>query len=209
VAQPISAKPLLTEIAVSGGAAALVAFGTGRYLGDTDLSNADRQSIYVIKDALLGTDGGNFRDAASNLVALDLVTDGTGNRVLNGTPTIDWTSKNGWYVDLDQSDRERIYLDATPVGSGVIAFASVIPNGDPCSAGGSSWVYEFNLERATLLQATSYNSAIVGIGRVVDSSGPRTLVTTVGGLDKSTNRIPGGSLPPGSVKRTSWRELLD
>ncbi|MFM2068511.1 MAG: hypothetical protein RLZZ584_3420, partial [Pseudomonadota bacterium] len=179
--QPITAKPMLTEIVVGAGSASLVSFGTGRYLGDTDLTDATVQSIYVVKDALLGTGLGDLRGGTSGMVQRNLAPDRTLVAVPAPAP-LDWTTSNGFHIDLTLSARERIYLDAVPVVPGVMSVASTIPNGDPCSAGGESWIYDIELNGGLLQQATHYDVPIVGLGRVVSASGPRDLVTTQDGL---------------------------
>jgi type IV pilus assembly protein PilY1 len=203
--QAITAKPLLTEIVVGAGTAALISFGTGRYIGDTDLTDATMQTIYTVKDALLGTGLGALRSTSANLVQETL---GSNRKLLN-PPAIDWTASNGWYVDLSLSTRERVYLDATPVVPGIISVASTIPNGDPCSTGGESWIYDFDLKAGTLTQATHYDVSVVGLSRVVSISGARDLVTTQDGLGTPPPPPPPPTSTSYQTRRTSWRELQD
>ncbi|MEY2690237.1 MAG: hypothetical protein RL375_4437 [Pseudomonadota bacterium] len=209
VPQPITSKPVLSEVTdSSGNRIALVSFGTGRYLGTNDLTDATRQTIYTVKDALLATGVGNLHQTSARLVERTLDAD----RKLTSTTDIDWSAQNGWYVDLaspTRSDRERVYLDGTPLAAGIIGFASTVPNGDPCSAGGESWLYEFDVLAGKITQVTHYSSMVVGLGRVDTVSGVQGLVTTTDGLGDPPPRNPN---PPGNAfvtKRTSWRELQD
>jgi type IV pilus assembly protein PilY1 len=206
--QPITSKPVLSEISVGGNKVALVSFGTGRYLGNNDLTDSTRQTIYSVKDSLLATGVGTLRSPTAKLVRRFLDAD----RKLTNPQPIDWPAQNGWFVDLDsvtRSDRERVYLDGTPLSSGVIGFASTVPNGDPCSAGGESWLYEFDVQGGLVTQVTHYGTTIVGLGRVETVTGVQGLVTTVDGLGDPPPRSNSVLPPPSLVKRTSWRELQD
>ena len=203
--QPITGKPVLSEVVTGGGLKLpIVSFGTGRYLGDGDLTDAARQSIYFVKDTLAATGHGPLRGVNANLVQRRL----NSSRALIDPLVIDWNFNNGWYVDLTASDRERVYLDGAPIAAGIVGFASTVPNGDPCKAGGESWLYEFDILNGLISQVTHYNSMIVGLGRIVDT-GVQGLVTTQDGLGSPP---PKTLNPPGSafiIKRTSWRELQD
>lgn len=209
VVQPITSKPVLSEVTdTSGNRIPLVSFGTGRYLNSDDLTDATRQTIYTVKDALLASGVGDMHLSTARLVQRNLDAD----RKLTSSAPIDWSAQNGWFVDLDsstRSERERVYLDGTPLAAGIIGFASTVPNGDPCSAGGESWLYEFNVLAGTITQVTYYGTMIVGLGRVDTVSGVQGLVTTTEGLGEPPPKNPN---PPGNAfvtKRTSWRELQD
>ena len=157
-------------------------FGTGRLVNTGDLSSTGVQSIYAIKDALqssgIGGSGATqvaLRDTASNLVKQTLNAD----RTISPASAVDWTAQNGWYVDLLLSAGERAVLDGVPLGDGVIAYASSVPNSDPCSGGGTSYLYQFTVGSGALAAKTlSYGSLLVGIGRIVDSNGKVSVVTT-------------------------------
>ena len=49
----------------------------------------------------------------------------------------------GWYLDFDTEAGERVH-QAPFLRVDRIIFATVTPNEDPCSAGGSSWIYELD-----------------------------------------------------------------
>lgn len=205
--QPITTKPILYELTNGGTRTAVVAFGTGRYLGSDDLTNTDVQSIYAIKDSLTATGLGNLHSAGAGLVRQTL----NASRLVASPATVDWTASNGWYVDLDQSSKERVNVDGTPLAVGVIGFASTVPTGDACDQGGRSYLYQFNMTTGNVVKVDSYNALIVGIGRVVSING--TVSGTVTKQDRTfetseSPRISGGP-SSGNVKRTSWRELVD
>ncbi|NJM11550.1 MAG: hypothetical protein HC889_06410 [Synechococcaceae cyanobacterium SM1_2_3] len=47
--------------------------------------------------------------------------------------------KRGWYLDLTLNAGERVVSDALILGSRFI-FTSILPDPDPCEAGGKSWL---------------------------------------------------------------------
>ena len=212
--QPIVGMPLLTEITTNGVATAIISFGTGRLTNIGDLASTGVQSIYAIKDTLQATGIGGSGDTQvalrhrdANLVQQTLVTS-TGTRRVDPVNPVDWSLQNGWYVDLSLSSGERVVLDGVPLGSGVLAYASSIPNSDPCSSGGSAWLYQFDIGKGSVLAATSYSSLLVGIGRTVDSKGNISVVATARDQSLSLAASSAGvTTKSNRVRRTAWREL--
>lgn len=202
--QPIVSKPVLTELMVNGTPVAIVAFGTGRLINTGDLASTTLQSIYAVKDALNDTSLGPLRNPAAALVREQL---GSDRRLVNPQP-IDWRTHNGWYVDLDQTSGERITLDGIPLGSGLIAFVSTVPNSDPCSTGGRSYLYQFQMLSGTIDRVDVSDSLIVGAGRVIDSAGLISAFVTT--RNQRTALTPAGKTEPkksNTLRRTAWREL--
>ncbi|WP_251973130.1 pilus assembly protein [Sphaerotilus microaerophilus] len=205
--QPITTKPVLTEIRAGTGKVAVVAVGTGRFLDESDLSDATLQSIYAVKDSLtdLGDTGlGVLRSDEANLVKQTLGS----NRRITTPASVDWTAKNGWYVDLDQSARERVVVDGLPLANGVLAFASSIPVTAMCTAGGTAYLYQFDLGLGTVLDGKGYDSLISGLGRIT-APDLKVLVTLKKGPPETTTVSTLGGSPPLPAKRSSWRELVD
>lgn len=204
--QPITAKPLLSEISSGGTRYAVISFGTGRYLGTNDLSDTTLQSIYSVKDSLASTGLGVLRDTGALLVKQTLGS----NRKVTTPASVDWAAKNGWYVDLDQSARERVFVDGVSVDTSVIAFASSVPGSDICVPGGNSYLYEFNLLSGVVNTVLGASTMIVGLSSEEHPDGSRGTVAT--GLDGNitvTPRTTGASIGPGNVRRSSWRELIN
>jgi type IV pilus assembly protein PilY1 len=121
---------------------------------------------------------------------------------------VDWNAQNGWYVDLNQASGERVALDGIPLASGLIAFASTVPNSDPCGNGGKSYLYQFLLTSGRVSDVETSNSLIVGVSRVMDSTGrvsafftkrDQTMQLKAAGVDPQR--------PPNKLRRTAWREL--
>jgi len=202
----------------------VVYVGTGRLLGSSDLQDpatlvppedrAFQQTVYGFKDT--GGDLGNLRLPAANLVQQTLsVIDATTRTISNNA--VDWSTKNGWYVDLNpsnQSPGERVTIDPQLV-RGVLLVATNQPNIEPCSAGGDSFVYQFDYRSGSYVASaaaqvvgTKLSSALVaGVvvyrlpsGQLKYSAIDVTGKKTVGGIN------PGGGGTIG--KRVSWRELI-
>lgn len=154
-AQPITAKPLAVRHPNGG---LVILFGTGRYLGATDVTTTDQQTFYGIWDSdpsatpptitrttlqqqTITTlpdliNGQTFRVSSATEICWigDTCTDSGGN-TFTGT-------KRGWYVDLPGltlRPAERVTSDPLLVGQNVV-FTSLAPSSDPCDFGGTSWL---------------------------------------------------------------------
>lgn len=210
-AQPITAKPVLTEATVNGTGVPIISFGTGRMLGLTDLTDTTRQSIYSVKDNLGATGLGVLRTTATS----GLVSQALGsNRQITSPKTVDWSTQNGWYVDLDQpaagTPRERVHLDGMPLSAGVLAFVSTEPIDDACSQGGKSYLYQFDLASGAVLGVTSLDSIVVGLSRVVGKGDKVSAIVTTQKQEVKLQASGGSVLPTNfSIRRSGWRELMD
>jgi type IV pilus assembly protein PilY1 len=182
----------------------VISFGTGRMLNSTDLTSTGLQTIYAIRDTLTATGLGPLRDANAKLVRQVL----NSNRLIDPVQSVDWNTQNGWYVDLNQSSGERVSLDGVPLSSGLIAFASTVPNGDPCGNGGKSFLYQFLLTSGDVRDVEASSSLIVGVSRVMDSTGRVSAFFTKG--DQSMQLKAAGvdsSARSNTLRRAAWREL--
>jgi type IV pilus assembly protein PilY1 len=202
--QPITGKPVLTELVNDNVPVTIISFGSGRLLNSADLTSTGLQTIYSIRDTLGSTGLGPLRDPNAKLVRQEL----NSSRRLDQAQSVDWNAQNGWYVDLNQSIGERVSLDGIPLASGLIAFASTVPNGDPCGNGGSSYLYQFLLTSGDVRDVEVSNSLIVGVGRVMDSTGRVSAFFTK--RDQSTQLKAAGagiSNRSNALRRAAWREL--
>ena len=202
----------------------VVYVGTGRLLGVSDLQDpatlvppenlAYQQTVYGFKDT--GADLGNLRLSAAKLVQQTIsIVDGNTRTISNNA--VDWSTQNGWYVDLNpanQSPGERVTLDVQLV-RGVLLVATNVPKAEPCSAGGVSWTYQFDYKSGSYVASaaaqvvgTKLSQALVaGVvvyrlpsGQLKYSAIDVTGKKSVGGIN------PGGG---GNIgKRVSWRELI-
>lgn len=156
VRQPITSAPSLMTHPEGG---VMVLFGTGRYLGSTDLTNTDKQTYYGIWDQ--ESDGANGKPAKSfsSVARSELLPQQFDSTVvINGelyrtSSDTDMTTQRGWYIDLPDlltgSGSERVYEDSA-LYKGLIVFGSKVPAQadptatiEPCSIappGGRSWV---------------------------------------------------------------------
>jgi type IV pilus assembly protein PilY1 len=203
-AQPITAKPVLTELFTNNTPIAVVSFGTGRLLNNGDLSTKSLQTVYSVRDALDGVGLGELRRDTARLVPQTL----NAQRLLDAPQSVDWGAQNGWYVDLSVLPGERITLDGVPLGSDLIAFASTAPNSDPCGNGGSAFLYQFQLPSGRVNAVVESSSLIVGVSRVMDSTGKVSAFYTR--RDQSTDLKAAGAFDgggPRTLRRAAWREL--
>lgn len=156
--QPITSKPLAIRHPEGG---LIILFGTGRYLGGSDVLTTTKQTFYGIWDkdpsatpatipdrtrlqpqAFINAqtlDGQTFRTSSATSLCWDggTCTDLNGNTVTG--------NRLGWYIDLPGkigvtgAPAERVTSDPLLVGPNVV-FTSIGPSNDPCEFGGSSWL---------------------------------------------------------------------
>lgn len=205
--QPITTKPELAEIKIGGSPKRVILVGTGKYLGDADLSTTGLMSLYAIKDDLVSPPYGNFR--SNSAVVQQQFSGGSGSRQI--TYTAMQSSNIGWYMDLDAEARERINVDPKyQMGWWVVP--ANIPEANVCNVGGKSWVYFIDPWPQTSGAAKPDslvkigNALVVGINVVKLPNGK--LVTIVTTSDAKYPAV-GNPEPPGAnaVRRLYWREL--
>jgi type IV pilus assembly protein PilY1 len=210
--QPISAKPMTVEI--SGKPVVVVA--TGRYMGDTDITDSTQHSIYAIKDTLTSTGWGDVRNS-TQFVQQTLSLNGSEANATEASVSsnsVDWALKGGWRIDLPHA-RERIFSNMG-LQLGTLAIGTAIPSGDACASGGSSWRYYLNVGTGSAVASNPVGvrwsplALIVGISWIKDTNGNVRII-----YQNSDSKIL-SEVPPtapssgsGSVHRTSWRELAD
>lgn len=209
--QPITTRPETIEI--SGKAVIIV--GTGRYLGTDDISDATQNTLYAVKDPLTNTNLGDVR--ASNTMVRQTFTVTGNNATITNNP-VNWSTKNGWWVDLPNTAaigtaKERIVTDMA-LQFGTLSIGTAIPNGDACSSGGSSWRYYLNASDGTGLESVAGNlwsesSLIVGQSWVKLENGETRILRQGSDGTIRTERPPGGGGDAGAAHRVSWRELAN
>jgi type IV pilus assembly protein PilY1 len=209
--QPITIKP---ELADNGGVAEVMV-ATGRYLGTSDLSNTDQQSIYALKDNLTSTGLGLARTSGvlvKQTLTATYLKNGVSYRQGAGS-AVDWSTKAGWYVDLNpanESPGERVNTDMSFQQKTLAVFSNV-PDPNACNVGGYAFTYYLDYVNGIVPAdggiKDSSNSLIAGTTQIMDSSGKtHTIIThTDGSVTIQSDAIPPPPLGPG--RRTSWREL--
>ncbi|EQD75444.1 type 4 fimbrial biogenesis protein PilY1, partial [mine drainage metagenome] len=242
VTQPITTKPVVT-LAPPGAPAGslLVMFGTGQFLGTPDLTTTATQSFYGVLDQTPpgGTPPAN-PPGISKLVQ-QVLTDTTYSytntsgatvtlpvRTITNN-TINWSSDDGWYVNLDPG--ERVITNPTIEGGGII-FTSYIPDAataTSCSNGGTSFLmvldYEsggafpgpqLDLNGGSTLNASDQvgGQNPVGIGLGNGFAAAPTLIRTRPGvigdvklITLSTDTIASWKERSGNRGRLNWKEI--
>jgi len=216
----------------------LVAFGTGSYMFTGDPLTAQRQTVYGIWDRLDGNTVASSSRAnlqqqsvlTATATAVSTFNDSTGNNTYTyrtvSENTVDWASKDGWYLNLPDSG-ERISYNLEVRGANVLRVTSTVPSTDICASGGNSWEYFVNALTGARLTWSPYVDA-AGLldfgGTSAFASGRRSNsgITPPGVLiTKGKGRVSGitcGSaggcegeelnLGDATAGRLSWREIL-
>jgi type IV pilus assembly protein PilY1 len=173
--QPITVRPEVTR--GPKGSGMIVLFGTGKYLEPADmLSTPTRpQSFYGIIDANSGAASDRVTRATltqqriTHELAFDPPDpDGAGG--IDDPPSINAriTTNNpvgttGWYMDLlKPGTPSAIYQGEKQVTNpivrnGHVIFTTVIPETNPCSGGGRSWIMELNVLNGQRLEEAPFD----------------------------------------------------
>jgi len=210
LAQPISTQPQLAEINYKGYKTPAVYIGTGRMLGLTDLSNTDPQTIYGIKDDLGAAGLGDVR-AGSTLIGQTLTTDGS-TRTASKT-SVDWSVKNGWYVDLPDSG-ERVNVDMVLQFNTLTAASNVPQSVASCSGGdGYAWLYYLDIANGSNtgdnVATKIADSFVVGLSSFLLANGKSGVIVNKSLTDPVAQIVPTPATSGLNSRRTSWRELVD
>lgn len=237
--QPITSAPYVGAISKEDGSEALiVSFGTGSYFrtSDQDLPNASIQTLYGIVDDANGTIDRN--DLVEQTIVLqqvkNFVNDGVENnfniRVLSDN-AVDLSAKNGWYVDLDIADGERVVNGPERQSVTRIRFSTLIPNpdNDPCApsasgnfmdldllTGGRTTNSVFDLDGSGTFDEDDMievNGELVAVSGIEFGTGERIRVVST--IDASIGRAVtgGGEISDfgidleGKQGRQSWQQL--
>jgi type IV pilus assembly protein PilY1 len=212
--QPVTARPELGQIESKR----VIFIGTGRYLGSSDLQDpatlsppgdwSYNSTLYAIKDTGLSIGSprstGTFR-------AQTVTTISNGRRGMSGT-VVNWSTDGGWYVDFP-STGERINLDPQLVLGTLVATTNV-PNNNACTAGGDSWIYQFNYKTGQAVNTASngevgvFRSGTLTVGNaIVRLYGLSMKIITTGASGVKETRglnVGSGATNP---RRIGWREV--
>jgi type IV pilus assembly protein PilY1 len=141
--QPITSAPeLLTH--TSGGV--MVLFGTGLYLQEADRATTTQQTFYGIRDQGTSLSSADRNDLQEQEIVTpptladdgDDTNDNPAGFETSTRNTVDWSTQEGWYMDLPNSG-ERVAYDPVLFRS-VLYFTSLQPSTDVCAPGaGTSW----------------------------------------------------------------------
>ncbi|TVT56165.1 MAG: pilus assembly protein [Azoarcus sp. PHD] len=149
VVQPINAQLTVSVNSVKSDVnygKTFVLFGTGSYVYGSDPNDKQVQSWYGVIDE--NTKVASRTDLVQRTIQTTGSVSGYGVRVFSEASGNDMSGKKGWYVDLkDPTARgERIVTRSVVYGflEPVLIASSIIPDPDPCEAGGSGYVNAIN-----------------------------------------------------------------
>lgn len=138
--KPITAPVEVGRAPADSSGKAMVYFGTGRYLLSGDESDKSKQTFYGLLD------DGTEITSLTKLQAQTIVYEDANARVVS-TNTVNWASKQGWYLDLVPPSKtaqgERV-LSVPLLRYGRVIFNTSIPSTDPCVLGGTGWLMELD-----------------------------------------------------------------
>lgn len=191
---------------------AYVIFGTGKYLGLSDITDNRQQALYAVRDEATG--GLTTTNLAKRTLVKSTNFQGSGIDVLLSEPeSSTGNDDSGWYVNLFESG-ERIYL--TPQVRGRYIFAtSILPSTNPCIAGGESRLMAFGLDgftpdkavfRSIPFPAVSFKK-IDGIANSAAFLGNFMFTPTSGGGEPDIEGIDVGNVSD-NLGRQGWQELI-
>ncbi len=166
IVQPITSKPQVGNHPDGG---LMVYFGTGKFFedGDQDVSGSvQTQTFYGIRDQ------GAEVASRSNLQVQTILHEETISalsidvRVTSDT-IVDYSSKDGWYMDLASpitvsgvlsyiQEGERVVSNPV-LRAGRIIFTTLIPESDPCGWGGTSWLMEIDAVNGQRLATSPFD----------------------------------------------------
>jgi len=209
--KPITVAPTLAKI----NSKRVIYIGTGKYLEKSDLlsENYSTQTLYAIKD----DDVASTLTLGSTLVEQTL--SGTGsNRTVNTVP-VDFSTGNGWFINLPLGERQNV--KSVLVG-GILFVPTLVPPTGTCDSNGRGYLNAFDYKTggppsgaSSNVVSTVADSPIAGIYNVYNISGnPSTpsQITTNADLTNTTKtgRTDNAPLNNGAFegKRAVWRELI-
>jgi type IV pilus assembly protein PilY1 len=181
--QPITSAPEVTPHPLGG---YMVVFGTGQYLATGDPATTATQSLYGVRDY---ANNSIDRTSLVQQTITSVVTLGTNNYRTVSANAVNWATKNGWYLDLPTSG-ERLVVDPV-LRFGRAVFVTLIPNPDPCSSGGSSWLMEID-----------YQTGGQPTVRTLDTNGDNT-------VDVSDTLVGGVQVTGGIASSVTVRSLVN
>ena len=205
VGQPLTTKPEVGKVPSVTDTVIFVA--TGRYLGLTDITDTQRQTVYAIRDNGTVYTGRNLTPRT--------IAQGGSSASVTGS-NLDW-GNGGWYADLPES-RERVNIDPQ-LALGTLLVISNTPqidnvnsNTNGCAIGGSSWVYQFDFRTGMMIPGSTTlglkMQTGVSVGAVLFRlpNGQLKAVITDARGQKTTIGVQ-TSASDAVSRRTGWREL--
>jgi type IV pilus assembly protein PilY1 len=216
--QPITTRPELGEDPLTGKRIVFVA--TGKFLGVSDKSDQQRQSVYAIGDNLTPTAVPMTRSSGTIPgFQQQTFSSASTTRAINDNTPVDFGSELGWFVDLPDGGTgtdpsERVNVDPI-LQLGTLVVPSNVPSSDTCVAGGFGWVNFFDFRSGGFVSGATANmvstkisaSLVVGINVVQLPGGTVKTIVTTADNQQITQDTP---VAPTDFqgRRVTWRELF-
>ncbi len=170
--QPITVRPEVGRH--PSGKGAIIYFGTGKYLENTDkdTSSPQVQSFYGIWDNFTDSTwdvGGRSDLQQQTILAEDIQTftnpttnvDHTYPVRVTSNNSVDYSTKKGWYLDFTLPNSSTTIGERQVTNpllrSGKIIFTTLIPTTDVCNAGGDSWLMELDARTGSRLNYSPFD----------------------------------------------------
>lgn len=173
--QPITSQPEVGR--GPGGVGMVVLFGTGKFLELVDKAPTRTQTFYGVYDQNTGTSAdivsGRAVMTQQEIIQQSIVTFTSPSgvslplplRVTSANPVGGATGR-GWYMDLLTPPgvfTGEMQVSDSVLRNGRIIFTTLIPDADPCSPGGTSWLMEMEALSGARLENTPYDNNRDGI----------------------------------------------
>jgi len=228
--QPITTTPQMMNVGAAQ--SHMVYVGTGRYLGESDLSDSQVQTIYALTDdltirsdsATYSTNGGTvlptapltLRQQLNQVVLYVDATDSNIRRANSPVCSAEATAAggcSGWYVDLPSAG-ERVNLPMRLVQGSLTANTNATVVG-ACDSGGNSWTNTFDAATGTAVAGSDgvisrymAGAIAVGVTYIRSQSGRILAIITKSDSTQQVLEVPTQQASP-LGRRTGWRDLLN
>lgn len=202
--QPIMAQPTVGGNPVSG---AMVYFGTGVYLGASDILDVKEQSFYGIWDNGTAITTLNRSELQQQSILAQTTEFNTEVRETT-TTNVTYPSKRGWYMDFNHPSPkgERVVTQALLKYDRVI-FLTLIPSTAACVPGGESWLMELEALTGAAMTGSNFdfnNDGVFDNSDLLASTAAAAGIKTKVGITKPpawfTGQAPAGGGPAVDTK---------
>ena len=169
--QPITSRPEVGR--GPNGAGTIVLFGTGRYLSVVDKTPTQTQTFYGIRDPNSTNPAIDRVSGRSDLTSQEIIVeqsfpfttdDGSTISIPLRVTTDHVVNNRGWFLDLLQPPNPpgtfqgEMQVSDSILRSGRIIFTTVIPDPDPCTVGGTSWLMEMEALTGSRLTESPFDN---------------------------------------------------
>lgn len=122
----------------------IVYVSTGRFIGESDTTSTQKNTIYAVLDDMSKTNL-TLNDLQQQSITSTIESNGRNNRVISNND-IDWTEKHGWYLDLPNNE---LVLNRPKLSQGYLLISSYIPDANKTVCTNSQKGYLYALDPLT------------------------------------------------------------